>query len=340
MESSKGVAVVTGSAGFIGHFVSKQLLNQGWIVVGVDSLTDYYDVELKLAREKILSASPAYIVVRGDIAKEGLLKSIFLEYRPALVVHLAAQAGVRYSIENPRSYFRANLAGTFELLEAARDQAPAHILMASTSSVYGANDVLPFVETARTDHPLSTYAATKKASEDLAHSYSHIYKLPITAFRFFTVYGPWGRPDMALFKFVKATLNDEHIDLYNNGRMRRDFTYVEDLAAAVVSLSEVRPDQSAQGCVSEWDSKSKVAPYRVVNVGSGAPVELDDFVSAIELAIGKKAHRRLMPMQLGDVKETFADNRLLKSLVGEVPHTDVKDGVAKFVKWYREYYVE
>jgi UDP-glucuronate 4-epimerase len=251
-----------------------------------------------------------------------------------VVIHLAAQAGVRYSIDAPRSYVEANLIGTYEVLEAARHAQPAHLLIASTSSVYGANTAMPYAETHAADHPMSFYAATKKAGEVMAHSYAHLYTLPTTMFRFFTVYGPWGRPDMALFKFVRAILNGEPIDIYNHGEMRRDFTYVDDLVEGIVRLIALPPAESAGA----MDSLSPVAPWRVVNIGNGAPVGLMDFVQAVEAALGMQAQKNLLPMQPGDVPATWADASLIEALTGPLPRTDIRDGVQHFVDWYRDFY--
>ncbi len=256
-----------------------------------------------------------------------------------MVVHLAAQAGVRYSIDNPRSYLESNLVGTFELLEAARAHPPQHMLLASTSSAYGANTEMPYRETMKADHQMSFYAATKKASEAMAHSYAHLFGLPVTMFRFFTVYGPWGRPDMALFKFTRAMLAGEKIDVYNHGEMMRDFTYVEDLVEAVRRLIDTPPVRpTAAEDIAEGDSLSPVAPWRVVNIGNSQPVQLGDMIAAIEDALGIKAKRNFMPMQPGDVPATWADAELLRSLTGYVPGTDIREGVRRFVAWYRDYY--
>lgn len=325
-------ALVTGSAGFIGYWLTRRLLDDGWRVVGVDSFNDYYDPGLKERRHARLEG-PSYAAIRGRIEAPGLLAAAFEEHRPERVFHLAGQAGVRHSIDAPRDYLQANLAGTFELLEAARAHPPAHLLMASTSSAYGASGAMPYVETARADHQMSFYAATKKANEAMAHSYAHLYGLPVTMFRFFTVYGPWGRPDMALFKFTRAILAGRPIDVYNHGRMRRDFTYVADLVEAIARLAEAVPVRGAP--VGEGDSLSPVAPYRVVNVGNSRPVELARFVEAIEAATGREARRNLMPMQPGDVPATWADVSLLRALTGYVPATEVEEGVRAFVDWYR-----
>ena len=332
-------ALVTGSAGFIGYFVCKRLLTDGFRVVGVDSLSDYYDPELKRRRQAGLLQNAGFSAVNDSIETPGLLADLFAEHRPDIVIHLAAQAGVRYSIDNPRSYLESNLVGTFELLEAARAHPPGHMLLASTSSAYGANTEMPYRETMKTDHQMSFYAATKKATEAMAHSYAHLFDLPVTMFRFFTVYGPWGRPDMALFKFTRAMLNGEPIDVYNHGEMMRDFTYVEDLVEAIrrlVDTAPVRPDTPED--ITEGDSLSPVAPWRVVNIGNSQPVQLGDMIAAIEDALGIEAKRNLMPMQPGDVPATWADAELLKSLTGYVPRTDIREGVQRFVEWYRDYY--
>lgn len=332
-------ALVTGSAGFIGSFVCARLLAEGFRVVGIDAMTDYYEVALKERRLENLSKSNHFRMVRGYVETPGLLAELFAEEAPEVVIHLAAQAGVRYSIENPRSYLESNIVGTFELLEAARAHPPQHMLLASTSSAFGANTEMPYRETDKADHQMSFYAATKKATENMAHSYAHLFGLPITMFRFFTVYGPWGRPDMALFKFTKAILEDRPIDVYNYGDMKRDFTYVEDLVEAIyllVGVPPVRPD--AVDAVPAGDSLSPVAPWRVVNIGNSDAVQLTDFIEAIEAATGKQAQRNLLPMQAGDVPATWADAELLKTLTGYKPRTGVREGVAKFVEWYRAHY--
>ena len=328
-------ALVTGSAGFIGYHVGARLLADGWRVVGVDSLSPYYDPALKRPRHDRLAQAGGgrFEPVIGDVAEPGLVAGLMAAHRPSAVIHLAAQAGVRHSIDAPRAYVTANLAGSFEVLEAARAHPPAHLLMASTSSVYGAGTDMPYRESAATDAPLSFYAATKKASEAMAHSYAHLYGLPTTLFRFFTVYGPWGRPDMALFRFTRAILAGEPIDVYNHGRMRRDFTYVDDLVDGIAGLIAVPPGAAP---VSARDSLSPVAPCRVVNIGNGEPVALDRFIAAVEAATGRTAVRNLMAMQQGDVPATWADTGLLADLLGrELPRTPIEAGVRAFVDWYR-----
>ena len=325
-------ALVTGSAGFIGYHLCRRLLAEGWEVVGLDGMTAYYDVALKVRRHQMLLQSPGFRAVEGLVETPGLVAEVMAG--ADVVVHLAAQAGVRYSIEAPRSYVEANLIGTYEVLEAARAMQPDHLLIASTSSVYGANAEMPYAEVHKADHPMSFYAATKKAGEGMAHSYAHLYGIPTTMFRFFTVYGPWGRPDMALFKFVRAILQGEPIDIYNHGEMRRDFTYVDDLVEGIVRLIGVPPAAS----VGAMDSLSPVAPWRVVNIGNGAPVGLMDFVQAVEAALGMQAEKRFLPMQPGDVPATWADAALIEALTGPLPRTEIGDGVRRFVAWYREFY--
>ncbi|KAA2311782.1 SDR family NAD(P)-dependent oxidoreductase [Puniceibacterium sp. HSS470] len=331
--------LVTGSAGFIGYHTCKRLLETGHQVIGLDAMTDYYDVALKQRRHEMLSALPGFTAIEGRVETPGLLLDLFAQHEPGVVIHLAAQAGVRYSIDAPRSYVEANLVGTFELLEAARAYPPQHMLLASTSSAYGANTKMPYAETDKADHQMSFYAATKKATEAMAHSYAHLYHLPVTMFRFFTVYGPWGRPDMALFKFTRAILDDTPIDVYNHGNMMRDFTHVDDLTYAVERLAgAVPPAPGSDGPALEGDSLSPVAPFRVVNIGNSEPVKLLDFISAIEAATGRTAQKNLMDMQPGDVPATWADASLLKQLIGTMPRTDITTGVAGFVAWYRDYY--
>lgn len=326
--------LVTGSAGFIGFHTSSLLLQQGATVLGVDNFSDYYDVALKEARNDMLSNHADFSVARVSIEDVEAFGAAWRAFKPDIVIHLAAQAGVRYSIDAPASYIGANLIGTFNVLELARHHPPEHLLMASTSSVYGANTSMPFDEMQRTATPLSLYAATKGATELMAHSYAHLFGTPITMFRFFTVYGPWGRPDMALFKFTKAILAGEPIDVYNNGEMARDFTYVDDLVEAITRLASAVPgDMPVEG-----DSLSPVAPFRIVNIGGGRLTALMDYIGAAERALGKTAVKNFMPMQQGDVPATEASPALLQRLTGYVPSTTPEQGVARFVEWYRAHY--
>ena len=326
--------LLTGSAGFIGFHTASQLLQQGATVLGVDNFSDYYDVDLKEQRNNILENHPQFRVARVSIEDAGAVRDVWRDFAPDVVIHLAAQAGVRYSIDHPESYIGTNLIGTYNLLELARHHPVRHFLAASTSSVYGANRDMPFDERQRTQTPISLYAATKGATELMGHSYSHLYNIPITFFRFFTVYGPWGRPDMALFKFAKAILADEPIDVYNNGEMVRDFTYVDDLAASIIRLSAAVPGNVPV----EGDSLSPVAPFRVVNIGGGKPTPLMDYIGALEQALGKSANKNMLPMQQGDVPATEASPELLRRLTGEIPTTSVTEGVAAFVSWFRDHY--
>jgi len=330
-------ALVTGSAGFIGFHLARRLLAQGWQVTGLDGMTSYYDVRLKEARHAILETQPGFAAHRVMLENMEALAGVVRATQPQVIVHLAAQAGVRHSIEHPRAYLDANVTGTFNLLEAAREAAPKHLLIASTSSVYGANTAMPFAETDGADHPMTFYAATKKAAETMSHAYSHLWGLPTTALRFFTVYGPWGRPDMALFKFVDAIDHDRPLELYNRGEMARDFTYIDDLVEALVRLIGVVPELG-RPVGGAMDSLSPAAPWRVVNIGGGAPVRLAAFVEAIETAMARPAKRELLPMQPGDVASTFADTRLLEALTGYRPKTPIGEGVEAFWAWYRDHY--
>ncbi len=331
--------LVTGSAGFIGYHLSQLLLKDGFQVLGIDGMTDYYDVKIKEARNQKLLQNEHYSFFEGLLEDEQFIADTFDGFVPDVVVHLAAQAGVRYSLENPRAYLNSNLVGTFNIMESARTHAVDHLLMASTSSVYGASTEMPFDERQKVETPLTFYAATKKANESMGHSYAHLWNLPTTMFRFFTVYGPWGRPDMALFKFTKGIFDGTPIDIYNHGEMYRDFTYVTDLVRGIrllIDAAPVRPEDPAD--IPEWDSLSPAAPFRVVNIGNNDKVRLMDFVEAIEEEIGKPAIRNFMDMQKGDVPATWADATLLKNLTGYAPETNVREGVKNFVTWYREFY--
>ena len=329
--------LITGTAGFIGFHLAQLLLREGAVVQGYDGMTDYYDVRLKQRRHQVLLQNPNFTATEGMLEDQALFDQTADDFAPDVIIHLAAQAGVRYSIENPRAYLDSNVIGAFNVMEAARRLDVKHLLMASTSSVYGANAKVPYVETDKTETQMSFYAATKKANENMAHAYAHIHNLPITMFRFFTVYGPWGRPDMALYKFVDATLEGRPIDVYNHGDMYRDFTYVEDLVRGIRLLMDAVPQRPATGEVPEGDSLSPVAPWRVVNIGNSTSVKLTDFIDAIEAALGMKTTRNLMPMQPGDVPRTWADAGLLQRLTGYRPETDMQTGIQKFVAWYRDY---
>ena len=327
---------MTGSSGFIGFHLCKLLLKEGYEVHGLDGMTNYYDVGLLEKRLSLLNAYDNFSFTKEMIENYELLKLEFINFKPDIVIHLAAQAGVRYSLENPRAYIDSNIIGTFNVMELARQVKVKHLLMASTSSVYGANTEMPFGENDKADTQLTIYASTKKANESMAHSYAYLHKLPTTMFRFFTVYGPWGRPDMALFKFTKGIINDEQIDIFNSGDMFRDFTYIDDLVKSIRLLIDAKPKTGTPVC--DADSLSNVSPFRIVNIGNSDKVKLLDFIEALELALGKKAKKNMMPMQTGDVKETLADCSLLNILTGFSPNTDVTEGIAKFVDWYRDYY--
>lgn len=333
-NSSPPRVLVTGSAGFIGFHTSSRLLQQGATVLGVDNFSNYYDVALKEARNDILSNHADFSVARVSIEDMDAFGDAWTAFKPDIVIHLAAQAGVRYSIDAPASYIGANVIGTFNALELARHHPVKHLLAASTSSVYGANTDMPFGELQRTATPLSLYAATKGATELMAHSYSHLFKTPMTFFRFFTVYGPYGRPDMALFKFTKAILAGEPIDVYNNGNMVRDFTYIDDLAESIVRLTKAVPGDTPV----EGDSLSPVAPFRIVNIGAGTPTPLMDYIGAAEKALGREAIKNFLPMQQGDVPATAASAELLQRLTGYKPHTPPSEGVPKFIQWYLDHY--
>ncbi|MDB5586534.1 MAG: NAD-dependent epimerase/dehydratase family protein [Devosia sp.] len=326
---------VTGTAGFIGFHLARRLLADGHSVTGYDGMTPFYDEGLKAGRMALLSGQAGFEGVQGMLEDAAGLTEALRASQAEVVVHLAAQAGVRYSIEAPQTYISSNLVGTANLLEAARAHRPRHLVFASTSSIYGGNLEMPFAETDRADNPVSLYAATKKGGEAMVHAYAHLWGIPATSMRFFTVYGPWGRPDMAALKFVRAIEAGEAIDVYGEGQMRRDFTYIDDLVEAIVRVIGRPP---VMGEVLEGDTLSPVAPSRIVNLGGGQPRELMDFVAAIEAALGKKAKLNFLPMQQGDVVETYSDVSLLRQLIGTLPQTSVEDGAAKLVAWYRQFY--
>lgn len=328
---------ITGSSGFIGFHLSKKLLDSGHSVHGFDSMNNYYDVKLKKARYEILKKYNKFSFTKNNLENQKVLSNTILKFKPKIIIHLAAQAGVRYSIEKPRVYLDSNITGTYNIIELAKKVNVKHLLIASSSSVYGANKKLPFKEIDKTETQLSIYAATKKSTESIAHSYSNIWKVPITMLRFFTVYGPWGRPDMALFKFTKGIIDNKKIDIYNKGKMYRDFTYIDDIVDGIKALINKAPN-SKQLNKFKNDSLSSVAPFRVLNIGNTRKVYLLDFIDALEKELEKKAIRNYMPMQKGDVKMTLSDTTLLKKLTGYNPKTNFRLGIKNFLKWYLSYY--
>ena len=329
--------LITGSSGFIGFHLSKKLLDKGHRVYGYDSMNNYYDVRLKKARYNILKKYKNFSFTKNKLENKNSLEKVFKKFKPSIVIHLAAQAGVRYSIEKPRVYLDSNITGSYNIIEVSKKFNVKHLIMASSSSVYGANKRIPFKETDKTETQLSIYAATKKSNESMAHSYSNIWKVPITMLRFFTVYGPWGRPDMALFKFTKGILANKKIDIYNNGKMYRDFTYIDDIVDGIRLLVNKIPNHKNFGKYNN-DSLSSVAPFRILNIGNTKKVFLLDFIKQIEKVLGKKAIRNYMPLQKGDVKQTLSNTSLLKKLTGYNPKTDYKSGIKKFLNWYLNYY--
>ena len=330
--------LVTGAAGFIGFHTARALLARGDKVVGLDNLCDYYDVNLKKARLAQLEGEANFSFRKLDLADRGGMEALFDEVRPQRVIHLGAQAGVRYGIENPHTYIDANIVGMLHVLEGCRHHGVEHLVFASSSSVYGGNTAMPFSEHAGADHPLSIYAATKKANELMAHTYAHLYRLPVTGLRFFTVYGPWGRPDMAPIKFTRAILAGEPIDIYNNGHHARDFTYIDDVVEGVLRTSDriAAPDPAWSGVAP--DPATSSAPYRIYNIGNHSPVELMHFIGTLEQALGREAKKRFLPMQPGDVPATFANVADLAADVGFAPATPLEEGIGRFVAWYRSYY--
>ncbi len=328
---------ITGSSGFIGFSVAKKLLDNGHFVHGFDSMNNYYDINLKNSRKKILLKYKKFSFSKGKLENYRTLSKSILRFRPKIIIHLAAQAGVRYSIKKPRVYLNSNIIGTFNVIELAKKINVKHLLIASSSSVYGANKNLPFREIDKTHTQLSIYAATKKSAESIAHSYSNIWKIPISMLRFFTVYGPWGRPDMALFKFTHGIINKKKIDIYNNGKMYRDFTYIDDVVEGVCSLINKPPSLKQLGKFKN-DSLSTIAPFRILNIGNTNKVYLLDFISAIEKELKTKAKRKYMSLQKGDVKITLSNTNLLKKITGYNSKTTYKTGIKKFLKWYLNYY--
>ena len=330
--------LVTGAAGFIGFHVAQRLLARGDDVIGLDNVNDYYDVSLKRERLRQLNAQSRFSFVEIDVADRAAMPELFRQQTFETVIHLAAQAGVRYSLENPHAYVDSNLVGFVNILEACRHHRVRHLTYASSSSVYGANTAMPFSVHHNVDHPLSLYAASKKANELLAHTYSHLYDLPTTGLRFFTVYGPWGRPDMALFKFTRAILRGEPIEVYNHGQMQRDFTYIDDIAEGVIRVADRVPAGNQQWSGEQPDPGTSRAPYRIYNIGNHQPVELMHLIAELERCLGRQSEKRFLPMQPGDVPATFADVDDLVRDVGFQPATPIEDGVREFVRWYREYY--
>ncbi len=333
--------LVTGAAGFIGHFVAQRLCEQGHSVIGLDNLNDYYEVSLKQARLANLNGfaeQGLFTFKEMDLADRDGVAKLFVDEKFDRVIHLAAQAGVRYSIDNPMAYADSNLVGHLTILEGCRHNNVEHLVYASSSSVYGLNSKVPFATSDSVDHPISLYAATKKANELMAHTYSHLYGVPTTGLRFFTVYGPWGRPDMALFKFTKKIIAGDSIDVYNHGDMRRDFTYIDDIVEGIIRIQDVIPACNADWKVESASAATSSAPYRVFNIGNGNPVKLLDFIQSLEQSLGIEAKKNFMPMQMGDVYHTYAEVEDLFSVTGHKPQVSVKDGVAEFVNWYREYY--
>lgn len=335
--------LVTGNAGFIGFHTAKKLLERGEEVVGFDNVNNYYDVKIKEARLKILKQTAiqtgsSYLFIKGNLAEQALVNQCFKEHAFDRVIHLAAQAGVRYSLENPHSYVESNIVAFCNVLEACRHASTPHLTYASTSSVYGANTTMPFSEHQGVNHPLQFYAATKKANEMMAHSYSHLFRLPTTGLRFFTVYGPWGRPDMALFKFTQNILEGKPISVFNHGNHTRDFTYVDDIVEGVIRASDQIAKPNPQWNSNQPDPATSNAPFRIFNIGSNNPVNLSKYIEAIEDALGKTAMKKMLPLQPGDLQDTFADSIELEKATGYKPTTAVAEGVASFVQWYRNYF--
>jgi UDP-glucuronate 4-epimerase len=336
MNSKKRI-LITGTAGFIGFSLTLNLLKKGYKILGYDSINDYYDVDLKLSRNKILKKFKNFVFIKGELEDQKKLNRNVFKFKPQIIIHLAAQAGVRYSLDVPRKYISSNIIGTFNIIEIAHKIKVKHLLIASSSSVYGANKQSPFKENDKTDNQLSIYAATKKSTESIAHSYSSLWKIPITMLRFFTVYGPWGRPDMAYFKFTKAIINNKKIDIYNKGEMYRDFTYIDDVTKSIELLINKIPSQNNRKKYKN-DSLSYMAPFRIINIGNQKKVYLKDFISALEKKLNKKANKNNMSMQKGDVKKTLSNTNLLYQLIRYKPKVNYIKGISAFVEWYHKYY--
>jgi UDP-glucuronate 4-epimerase len=330
--------MVTGTAGFIGNHLALRLLERGDEVIGIDNLNDYYDVNLKLSRLARIKGHPGFTDVRLDIADRAGMEAVFKKYQPQKVVNLAAQAGVRYSIQNPHAYIDSNIVGFINILEGCRHNNVEHLVYASSSSVYGANESMPFSVHDNVDHPLSLYAASKKANELMAHTYSNLYQLPTTGLRFFTVYGPWGRPDMALFLFTKAIMAGEKIDVFNYGKHRRDFTYIDDIVEGVIRTLDHNAEPNPEWSGAKPDPGTSKGPWRVYNIGNQSPVELLSYIDTLERFLGKTVEKNLLPLQPGDVPDTYADVEALVTDVGYKPNTTIEQGIERFVAWYREYY--
>ena len=332
--------LVTGAAGFIGFHLSKRLIADGERVIGFDNLNDYYDPYLKEARLEILKTikKDSFIFIKANLEDNNILNNTFLKYKPNYVINLAAQAGVRYSLKNPTSYINSNIQGFINILEGCRNHKVEHLVYASSSSVYGGNKKMPFSESHNVDHPISIYAASKKANELMAHSYSHLFNLPTTGLRFFTVYGPWGRPDMALFLFTKSIIENKAIKIFNNGKMTRDFTYVDDIVESIQRVIKKPPQKNLLFDFNISSPAESWAPYRIFNIGNSNPTPLMNFIDALENELGIKAKKEFLPMQLGDVQSTSADTNLLEEWINYKPNTSIKKGISEFVKWYKEFY--